>query len=508
MKYESPIRQRCKAPNVSTFSLRGVSLVAASVLAIAGCEKEQLPEAETIVGPSLSVVSSAAPVYAMEDPNRIPGRYIVRFKPGAPSAGQLTAAIITKRGGKVIKVLNGLGGFWGELPDEAIEGVRRNPNVAYIEADVMMPLMGIGDTVQQSAIWQLDRIDERSLELDGTYEYSVTGAGVHIWIVDSGVDRLEPELAGRIDETLTFTHGGRDPFVPCNPHGTKVARFAAGTTSGVAKGAIIHVARVDETCTQGTSTAAAAAALEFIGDYSPRPAVANLSLGKECNFFIVLGCGPTVDDAGKYARDRGVTIVVAAGNADQDACDWAPAHVSEFITVGASLSNDARHGGTNWGSCIDLFAPGETGTSMAAPMVTGVAALQLQIYPLSTPSGVAWAIINKATSGELTGIGSGSPNLLLYSKQPTLFASIQGPSTMGPMMFCQWSAVVSGGQPSYQYEWRRDGQVVSTTTAYSVFGAFSEFELSLKITDGVGRTAFRNMLITIDQQNFEPMCNF
>jgi subtilisin family serine protease len=267
---------------------------------------------------------------------------------------------------------------------------------------------------------------------------------------------------------------------------------------------------VDSDCDNHISTGAASFAFEFIGDYSPRPAVANYSARATCIF---LGCGPTVDDAAKYARDRGVTVVVAAGNDGEDACDFTPAHVRELLTVGASDINDNRivipgWWSSNYGSCVDLFAPVENdgGTSLAAPMVTGVVALRLQAYPLSTPVAVEAEIISNSTQGVLSNIGSGSPNRLLYSKRPGLHGDISGPSVIGPSTTCIWFAVVSGGQSPFTYKWYRNGVLVSTTTQYRPRPPNSTFDLGLEVTDGVGRVSVTDMRVTVVPRNTQKAC--
>lgn len=487
------------------------------LLLIAGCTPDGPSEQALPTEPLLSLLGQAdsvAPLYAMDSPNRLPSRFIIRLKSDVVDVRGVSAQLATNSGGHIYHVFEGLKGFWGELPDEAISQLRRDPNVAYIEADVAIPVSTGEDTTQHNPRWPLDRIDQRALPLDGQYGYSSIGSGVRIWIIDSGVDRNSSELAGRIDESWYVTHQGKDPYAPCDDHGTNVAEVAAGATSGVAKGAIIHSARVDSDCEGHLSTGAASFAFEFIGDYSPRPAVINFSASQECGFF---GCGETVDDAATYARDQGVTVVVAAGNSGQNACDFSPAHREELLTVGASDINDGRavhpeyEWASNWGGCLDLFAPVEPygGTSWATPMVTGVAALHLQLYPQSSPALVESAVLSKTTAGRLSSIGSGSPNRLLYSKQPPLTASISGPSTLGPYASCSWNADHSGGQPPFQYEWRRDGnpEVLSTLDHYSTPGGeTSDFFLELLVIDGVQRTQLATRSVTIDHNNRDRAC--
>lgn len=483
------------------------------VLAVAGCTDlvtntpDQPRANSSVVG---TATDSLAPLYEMDNPDRLPNRYIVRFKPVVSDARAFATAIVATNGGRVYESLQGLKGFWGELPSEAIERLRRHPDVAYIEADVALRVTGVGDTTQFSAPWPLDRIDQRTLPVNGEYLYSANGQGVRIWIMDTGVDRYAPELAGRIDESWSTTNNLKDPYAPCNNHGTLMAIAAAGSVSGIAKHATIHSARIDSDCVTGVSSGAASAAFEFIADYSPRPAIINYSHTRNCWWIF---CGQTVDDAARYAWSKGVTVVVSAGNGDgvvgEDACGFSPAHVTELITVGASDTNDVRHGYSNWGSCLDLFAPvlGGAGTSTAAAMVTGVAALELQLRPTASPNHVKATVRNKTTVGVLTGIGPGSPNRLLYSRQPTLTATIDGPGTIGPSAQCTWYGIYSGGQPPYSLEWRRDWAVVGSGPSYTVVaGGFADFQLHFQVTDGVGRTVTAWKNITIDPDNYQFTC--
>jgi subtilisin family serine protease len=387
--------------------------------------------------------------------------------------------------------------------------------VRYIEADAAMTLQGVGDTTQLFPEGALDRMDQRSLPLNQAYEWSVVGSGVHVWIVDNGINASDTEFASRVSTNPSFTFNGQNSYQPCptDNHGTLMARAAVGRTVGVARNAILHSARVNETSDcRDISTGAASAALELIADFSPRPAVANLSFSRDC---FSIFCGFTVDDAAEYAHDHGVVVVAAAGNGHnlqaQDACGYSPAHVNRILTVSASGYNtDTLPDYANYGGCVDLFAPINDGggTSTATAYVSGAAALLLQLYPTASPTSVAAAILSNATTGALSGLPSGSPNRLLYSKQPVLSVSIVGPSTVGPDNYCVWNAVLAGGQPPYSVQWKRDGVLVAPGMSYSVSPAGSAgFSLEFFVTDGVGRTQFTTKSVSIDFTDYSFMCS-
>jgi subtilisin family serine protease len=208
----------------------------------------------------------------------------------------------------------------------------------------------------------------------------------------------------------------------CNGHGTHVAGTVGGTTFGVAKNVRLVAVRVLD-CSGAGSLSGVIAGVDWVTANHVSPAVANMSLGG--------GSSTALDTAVRNSIGSGVTYVLAAGNSSADACGSSPARVAEAITVGAVTSSDARATYSNYGACLDLFAPGSSitsawhtgptatntisGTSMASPHVTGVAALYLQLNPAARPDAVANAIVGSVTSGKVTSPGAGSPNRLLYS---------------------------------------------------------------------------------------------
>ncbi|HEX6368131.1 MAG TPA: S8 family peptidase [Longimicrobium sp.] len=313
-------------------------------------------------------------------------------------------------------------GFAATLNAGQLNALRHNPAVSYVEQD--QPVQA--STIQTGATWGLDRIDQQNLPLSTTFSYTSTGAGVHAYIVDTGIRLTHAQFAGRVGagyDAVTAGGSAND----CNGHGTHVAGTVGGTTHGVAKAVTLHPVRVLDCAGSGT-TAGVIAGVDFVGNSHVKPAVANLSLGG--------GASTTLDNAVAAAIGKGVTFVVAAGNGNtggkaQPACNYSPARVPAAITVSATGSTDAKASYANYGTCVDIFAPGNSitsawytsdvatnsisGTSMASPHVAGVAALYLQGNAAASPATVTSALVNGATLNKVTNAGSGSPNRLLFT---------------------------------------------------------------------------------------------
>ena len=314
-----------------------------------------------------------------------------------------------------------------DLPSAAAAGLARSPQVAIIEPDAQVSI-----AVEQSnpPSWGLDRTDEKARVLDKKYAYpDSAGKGVRVYVVDSGVRKTHNDFGSRVEAGATAIHDGRESD-DCNGHGTHVAGTAAGSAHGIAKLATIVPVRVLD-CGGSGSWSGVIAGLDWIaGDSAGRPSVANMSLGG--------GSSSTVNNAVATLHNSGVAVVVAAGNSNADACRTSPASEPTAITVGATQSNDGRASYSNFGRCLDLFAPGTgitsawidsnsatktiSGTSMASPHVAGVAALFLGANPTANPDAVAQFIVSNSTPNVVGSAGRGSPNLLLYS-HPSLFTS-------------------------------------------------------------------------------------
>lgn len=342
----------------------------------------------------------------------IPGRYIVVLEANA-SVDAVASQARAFQGARVRHSFGrGLKGFALDASENDAVKLSKDPRVAFIEEDSI---------VSAAATWGLDRIDQRFLPLDDAFDPDGTGAGVTLYIVDTGIEAGHAEFGSRVAGGFTAFADGRG-FGDCNGHGTHVAGVAGGSTYGVARAATLVPVRVLD-CNGSGSVSTLMAGLEWILQQPQRPAVVNMSLG-----------GPhssAVDRQVGALLASGITTVVAAGNGDEDACRTSPARVPGAITVGASTATDVRASFSNYGTCIDLFAPGVnilsasngnttatgimSGTSASTPFVTGAAALCLEKYPAAAPGAVAETLRAQATAGILGALSNSSPNLLLFA---------------------------------------------------------------------------------------------
>ena len=350
-------------------------------------------------------------------PEVVPGQYIVVFHGAVTDPGTVATALVSGLGGTMLHIYtSALKGFAARLPAAAADAIRRNPLVASVEpdqvmrADVTQAMDANGDP------WGLDRIDQGVLPLTRTYSYTATGAGVHAYIIDTGIWTLHPEFGGRADDVydaLGIT--GED----CNGHGTHVAGTVGAATYGVAKGVSLHGVRVLSCAGIGLNSDVIAG-VDWVTANHASPAVANMSLGG--------GKSSALDQAVTNLWNSGVFLAVAAGNDNADACGSSPAGATGVFTVAASERTDAKASYSNWGTCVEAYGPGSSikstylagttmtlsGTSMATPHVTGVAALYKATFGDAASVTVSNWIINNATTAVVTGNPSGTPNRLLF----------------------------------------------------------------------------------------------
>jgi subtilisin family serine protease len=350
----------------------------------------------------------------------IEGQYIVVLKEQSTGAGADRAQEkVRTRGGRVQREYGrAIKGFSAKLTPTALAEVRADPAVDFVEPDRVISL----SDSQTPATWGLDRIDQLARPLNNTYNYSAKGLGVTAYIIDTGLRLTHSQFGGRARSGFDAVDGGSAD--DCNGHGTHVGGTVGGSTYGVAKQVSLVAVRVLN-CSGSGTTSGVIAGINWVttNHAAGVPAVANMSLGG--------GVSSALDQAVATSIGDGVTYGVAAGNENANACNSSPSRVPSAITVGSTTSTDARSSFSNFGTCVDVFAPGSgitsswytsdtatntiSGTSMATPHVVGAAALILETGPAASPAGVANAIAANASAGVVTGPGTGSPNRLLYT---------------------------------------------------------------------------------------------
>jgi len=365
----------------------------------------------------------SAPIRYADSPNAVPGRYIVVLTDAATDLGARTRDLTTRFGGQARHLYTaGFRGFSAAMSETQAKRLAADPAVASVEA---VQRIGIADTQNNPPNWGDDRIDQANLPLNQAYTYPANpGQGATVYVLDTGLNANHVDFTGRVKQGTDMVDNDSNP-ADCHGHGTHVSGTAVGTSYGVAKKASVVAVRVLNCQGSGTNDDLIAG-INWVRTNAQKPAVVNYSIGCQSRC-----TSQAMDSAVSSLISSGVQFVQAAGNSSDDACYYSPQAVAAAVTVGNTTSSDARNSSSNYGSCLDIFAPGTsivsasyssntgsatmTGTSMASPHTAGAAAVYLGLNPNATPAQVRDALVNNATTGKVTSPGTGSPNRLLYT---------------------------------------------------------------------------------------------
>ncbi len=393
---------------------RNLFFVLAGALVASACADFDLTEQDQPVTEEIGQTSKF-----LTTDNAIPDRYIVVLadNPTVSMADVRTQVQAAYPGDVTTNYQYALNGYAVGMSEAQARQLAADPAVKYVVED---GIVSINDT-QTNATWGLDRIDQRDLPLDTTYTYNVDGTGVNAYILDTGILTSHTDFGGRA-QVGTDTIGDGQNGIDCNGHGTHVAGTVGGTTWGVAKNVNLFAVRVLNCAGSGT-WAQVIGGVDWVTGNAVLPAVANMSLGG--------GVNQALNDAVTNSVNAGIFYAVSAGNSNADACNFSPASTPNAVTVGSTDSSDARSSFSNFGTCVDIFGPGSSitsawhtsdtatntisGTSMSSPHIAGGAALYLGANPTATPADTEAALEDNASVDKISNVGTGSPNLLLYT---------------------------------------------------------------------------------------------